>query len=187
MELGFEWCHAQKPWSWEFEDFGKEAVGSWLWTNVGWQFGLPASMATIMLRSWGPAMMLRNWDWTTRCTKRWGVVSIVWLRKTFQNCLSPLRSQKLINSSYLSNGVRLLSLVYLCIRVRLCFCICIRTVVIDIIMVVVCNTGYDTKQSDCEVPLMLGFVGIPSTPSLPLLPGPLWPGMAPADRALSMV
>ena len=31
---------------------------------------------------------LRNWDWTTRCAERWGVVSIIWLRKAFKNCLS---------------------------------------------------------------------------------------------------
>ena len=35
--------------------------------------------------------------------------------------------------------------------------------------------GYDTKQSDGMVPLMLELWGIQSTPSLPLLPGPLWP------------
>ena len=37
--------------------------------------------------------------------------------------------------------------------------------------------GYDTKQSDGEVPVM----------PLPLLPGPLWPGVLAPDRALSMV
>ena len=42
------------------------------------------------------------------------------------------------------------------------------------------------KQSDGEVPVMLGFLGIRSTPSLPLLPGPLWPGEVAPDRALSM-
>ena len=46
--------------------------------------------------------------------------------------------------------------------------------------------GYDTKQSDGEVPVMLGPWGILSTPSLPLLPGPLRPGMVAPDRALSM-
>ena len=51
-----------------------------------------------------------------------------------------------------------------------------------------CNEcfGYDTKQSDGEVPVMLGLWGIWSTPSLPLLPGPLWPGVVAPDRALSM-
>ena len=34
--------------------------------------------------------------------------------------------------------------------------------------------GYDTKQSDGEVPVMLGLWGMQSTPSLPLLPSPLW-------------
>ena len=42
--------------------------------------------------------------------------------------------------------------------------------------------GYETKQYDSEVPAMLEIWGIRSTPSLPSLPGPLWPG----DRALSM-
>ena len=46
--------------------------------------------------------------------------------------------------------------------------------------------GYDTKQSDGEVPVMLELFGMRSTPSLPLLPGPLWPGMIAPDRALSM-
>ena len=45
---------------------------------------------------------------------------------------------------------------------------------------------YDTKQSDGEVPVMLGLWGIWSTPSLPLLPGPLRPGMVALDRALYM-
>ena len=56
-----------------------------------------------------------------------------------------------------------------------------------------CNTplpneypGYDTKQSDGEVPVMLGPWGIRSIPSLPLLPGPLWPGVVVPDRALPM-
>ena len=43
---------------------------------------------------------------------------------------------------------------------------------------------YDTKQSDGEVPLMLELWGMRSTPSLPLLPGPLWPGVVAPDRAL---
>ena len=45
---------------------------------------------------------------------------------------------------------------------------------------------YDTKQSDGEVPVMLGLWGIRSTPSLPLLPGILYPGVVASDRALSM-
>ena len=45
---------------------------------------------------------------------------------------------------------------------------------------------YDTKQSDGEVPVMLEFWGMQSIASLPLLPGPLWPGVVAPDRALSM-
>ena len=33
--------------------------------------------------------------------------------------------------------------------------------------------GYDTKQSDGEVPVMLELLGMWNTPSLPLLSGPL--------------
>ena len=47
-------------------------------------------------------------------------------------------------------------------------------------------SGYDTKQFDGEVPVMLELWGIRSTPLLPSLPGPLWPGMVAPDRALSM-
>ena len=37
--------------------------------------------------------------------------------------------------------------------------------------------GYETKQSDGEVPVMLEFWGMWSTPSLSSLPGQLWPGV----------
>ena len=40
---------------------------------------------------------------------------------------------------------------------------------------------YDTKQSDGEVLVMLEPWGIWSIPSLPLLPGSLWPGMLAPD------
>ena len=46
--------------------------------------------------------------------------------------------------------------------------------------------GYDTKQLNGEVPVMLGLWVLRSTSSLPLLRGPLWPGMVAPDRALSM-
>ncbi len=46
--------------------------------------------------------------------------------------------------------------------------------------------GYETKQSDGEVPVMVELWGMQSTPSLLLLPGPLWPRMVAHDRALSM-
>ena len=46
--------------------------------------------------------------------------------------------------------------------------------------------GYDTKQFDGEVPVMLKLWGMRSTPSLPVLPGPLWPRVVAPDRVLSM-
>ena len=46
--------------------------------------------------------------------------------------------------------------------------------------------GYDTKQSDGEIPVMLELWGKWSTTSLPSLPGPLWPGVVAHDRVLSM-
>ena len=45
---------------------------------------------------------------------------------------------------------------------------------------------YDTKQSDGEVPVMLKLWGMPNTPSLPLLPGPLWLEVVAPDRVLSI-
>ena len=41
--------------------------------------------------------------------------------------------------------------------------------------------GYDTKQSDGEVPVMLELWGMRSTPSLPPLSGPHWPGVVAPD------
>ena len=37
--------------------------------------------------------------------------------------------------------------------------------------------GYNIKQSDGEVPVMMGLWVIRNTPSLSILPGPLWSGM----------
>ena len=45
---------------------------------------------------------------------------------------------------------------------------------------------YNSKQSDGEVPIMLEIWEMWSTPSLLLLPGPLWPGVVATDRVLSM-
>ena len=42
--------------------------------------------------------------------------------------------------------------------------------------------GYDTKQSDGEVPEMLEFCGMQSTPLLPSLSVPLWPGVVAPDK-----
>ena len=46
--------------------------------------------------------------------------------------------------------------------------------------------GYDTKQSDGEASVMLELWGMWNTPSLPLLPGSLEPGVIVPDRFLSM-
>ena len=42
--------------------------------------------------------------------------------------------------------------------------------------------GYETKQSDGEASVILELWGMRSTPSLPSLPDPLWPGVVPSDR-----
>ena len=41
---------------------------------------------------------------------------------------------------------------------------------------------YDTKQTDSEVPVMWELWGMQCTPSLPLLPGPIWPGVVAPDK-----
>ena len=38
------------------------------------------------------------------------------------------------------------------------------------------------NQSDGEVPVMLELWGMWSTPSFPLLPSPLWPGVVARDK-----
>ena len=45
---------------------------------------------------------------------------------------------------------------------------------------------YDIKQSDGEAPVMLELWGINSTPSLPLLPGPLWTWVVAPNMILSI-
>ena len=42
--------------------------------------------------------------------------------------------------------------------------------------------GYDTKQPDGEVPVMLELWGMRSVHSLPSFPGPLWPGGVAPDK-----
>ena len=46
--------------------------------------------------------------------------------------------------------------------------------------------GYDTKQFDGEVPVMLEFGAIQMTPSLSSLPGPHWPEMEAPVSIFSM-
>ena len=45
---------------------------------------------------------------------------------------------------------------------------------------------YYNKQSDGEVPVMVELWGMRSTPLVPSLPAPLWPGVNAPDRNLSM-
>ena len=47
-------------------------------------------------------------------------------------------------------------------------------------------SGYDTKQSDSEILVLLELWGMQSTPSWPSLPTLLWSGVVAPDRALSM-
>ena len=47
-------------------------------------------------------------------------------------------------------------------------------------------SGYDTKQSNDEVPVMLDLWGMQSTPLLPSLPGPLWLEVVAPERVMSM-
>ena len=42
------------------------------------------------------------------------------------------------------------------------------------------------KQSDGEVSVMLELWGMQSTPSLPSLPGPLWPGVVAPDGQIEL-
>ena len=44
--------------------------------------------------------------------------------------------------------------------------------------------GYDTKQSDGEVPELLELWGMGRAPALPSLPGPLYPGVVAPDKLL---
>ena len=46
--------------------------------------------------------------------------------------------------------------------------------------------GYDIKPSDGKAPVMLELWETPNMPSLPLLPGPLWPNVVALDRVLFM-
>ena len=42
--------------------------------------------------------------------------------------------------------------------------------------------GYDTKQSDGEVPVMLELWGNVEYPFISIAPGPFWPGMVAPDK-----
>ena len=46
--------------------------------------------------------------------------------------------------------------------------------------------GYDTKQFHGKAPVILELWGMQTTPTLPSLPRPLWPGVKAPDRVQSM-
>ena len=48
------------------------------------------------------------------------------------------------------------------------------------------SPGYDTQQSDGEIPVMLELWGMRCTPLLPLFPSPLWSRVVAPKRVLSM-
>ena len=80
------------------------------------------------VKFFGSRLAKINWEQTPRNVPNvGGVVSIVWLRKTFKNFISLLVSknwsQKLINGSYLNNGV---TCVFDYIWFSICICIAIQ-------------------------------------------------------------
>ena len=73
--------------------------------------------------------------------------------------------------------------VYACVYVSVCACVCVCICVYVYVWVCECS-GYDTTQSDGEVPVMLELWGMPNIPLLPQLPGLLWPGAVAPDKAI---
>ena len=119
MRLECGWRHAQKRWAKNLEDFEKDLVEfqPWRW-EVGvrpgsWGFEIGPCRQTIEFLSLGQRMefsaiefstvaaaikffwpwrVKMNWDlkYHEKCRTFGGVFSIVWLRKTFKNCVSLL-------------------------------------------------------------------------------------------------
>ena len=103
--------------------FWKRVSWELILDDVGRQLGCLPLRQRVEVRPWWwevgsdndveklrPTMVLRNWDWTTRCAERWGFVSIVWYERPLRIVsislslfVSKNRSQKLINGSYLNN------------------------------------------------------------------------------------
>ena len=101
MRLECGWRHAQNRWSWEFKDFEKTSVGYSTVEGESWVFyrwDVRFSFSDDDRQRWIEILNI------TRCTVRWGVVSIVGLPLAFKNCVSFLvskdQSHKLINCSY---------------------------------------------------------------------------------------
>ena len=94
---------------------------------------------TMMLKRWGPTMNLRNWDWTMRCGEHLGVVSIIWLQKTFKNCLSPRAEEPNLEVNKCIHTWTTESPVYLSLSIVFCICVYYSCYWYHWIMVVVCN------------------------------------------------
>ena len=123
-------CHNKPPdrkWSWSVEDV-------MIWKRVGWEVDIgPWSRvfgdSAIESKSWVFRISAGRDELRSKTPRDvpnvGGGVSIVWLRKTFKNCVSLLvsknRSQKLINPSYLNNRVRLYLYCVVCIYIRVVY------------------------------------------------------------------
>ena len=83
MGLEWRWHHAWKRWSWEYEDFEKRV--NWDWTIEARVEFWPLKDVVEFCRS----LLTEILD-IARCATCWGGVSIVWLVKTFKNCVSLL-------------------------------------------------------------------------------------------------
>ena len=91
-------------WDWTMQaDNWASAIGAENWVLCHW---VEFSTVAAAVKFFGSQPAKMNWDLKHYEMYRTleGVVSIVWLRKTFKYCVS-LRNQKFINGSYLNNGV----------------------------------------------------------------------------------
>ena len=123
MGLECGWRHARKRWSWEFEDFEKESVGSWDWTMEAenWALcywveswiGVVEDVVRVLQISTDRDLNI------TRCAAWLGSDS-TGFAKTLKNCVSLLvsknRSQKLIKPFVPNNRVRLFPPAFACFR-----------------------------------------------------------------------
>ena len=144
--------------------------------------GLSASMAdnwswgpTMMVRSWvrlwgwevasdhdveklGPTTLFRNWDRRSWCTERWNVISIVWLRKTFKNCLSPRVEEpnsEVNNKTFVAEAKE-----SACILFAFVFCICKCVCMTALIEMIIVGIQHLLLQLNMQKPIPYRYVGI---------------------------
>ena len=132
----YGWRHVRKRWSWEFEDFEKESVESWHWTVEADSW---VSAIGVWSRVVGDSA-IESKSWVFRISTRrdklrsktpqdvpnvGGGINIVWLRKTFKNCvsLSPRveESKQEINKPPLPEQQSLPVFVFACFRLSFVF------------------------------------------------------------------